>query len=464
MARYIHLYNTDSDFSGVYYGDDYNEPWLSFTIEAERINYNKSEYEKLLGTPLTFKIISAGTINWVASNSSFTSTIEYKLNDGEWTEITSNTGASAPSISVNDGDEVKFRGDNTHYTESIYYNGFRDSTAIFEADGNIMSLIDSDGFVTATTLTRANIDTFSHLFACCTGLTSTEKLILPATTLANGCYYGMFSGCTNLTTAPELPATALANYCYSYMFYGCTRLTTAPELPATTLTENCYKEMFARCASLVATPELPAITYAGGCCWGMFSGCTSLTTGPSVIGTSATTMGVSTCREMFAFCTSLEQAPALPATTLANQCYQGMFYSCTTLTTAPELPATTLANHCYAQMFSYCSSLTSLPHSLPATTLKGMCYIGMFADCTSITTAPELPATTLESWCYQSMFSGCKNLSYIKCLATDISANATTSWVVGVASVGTFVKPSTTDWSSKTGYNGIPANWNVEDA
>jgi hypothetical protein len=34
----------------------------------------------------------------------------------------------------------------------------------------------------------------------------------------------MFSGCTSLTTAPELPATTLVDSCYTQMFYGCTKL------------------------------------------------------------------------------------------------------------------------------------------------------------------------------------------------------------------------------------------------
>ena len=37
----------------------------------------------------------------------------------------------------------------------------------------------------------------------------------------------MFTGCTSLTTAPELPATELAdgaNGCYGGMFLGCTKL------------------------------------------------------------------------------------------------------------------------------------------------------------------------------------------------------------------------------------------------
>jgi hypothetical protein len=61
----------------------------------------------------------------------------------------------------------------------------------------------------------------------------------------------MFSGCTGLTTAPELPAITLALRCYYGMFSGCTGLTTAPELPATTLAESCYEGMFSGCTGIM---------------------------------------------------------------------------------------------------------------------------------------------------------------------------------------------------------------------
>ena len=64
---------------------------------------------------------------------------------------------------------------------------------------------------------------------------------------------------------------------------------------------------------------------------------------------------------MFYSCTSLTQAPELPATTLASNCYSNMFNNCTSLTQAPALPATTLANSCYGAMFFRCSSLTQAP-------------------------------------------------------------------------------------------------------
>ena len=88
----------------------------------------------------------------------------------------------------------------------------------------------------------------------------------------------------------------------------------------------------------------------------------------------------------------------------------------------------------------------------------------MFWACTGLTTAPELPATTLVTGCYWKMFESCLHLNYVKCLATNISANnCTTDWVKNVASTGTFVKdPNMTRWTTST--NGIPYNWTVQDA
>ena len=387
----------------------------------------ETDYSK---EPLTFKILSYGTINWTTSDSSLTKTIEYKLNDGEWTHITSNT--EGVKITVNTGDKIQFRGDNTSYSYGLSYNTFGSSTAEFEVEGNIMSLIDSTNFSTLTTL-QDNY-TFYNLFSNCTGLTSAKNLVLPATTLADSCYGSMFRNCTSLTTVPELPATTLAEDCYAGMFGECTSLITAPILPATTLANNCYGGMFRNCTSLTVAPELPATKLANNCYGNMFYGCTSLTTAPSI----------------------------LPATTLYSQCYQRMFLNCSSLTTAPALPATTLKFMCYSSMFEGCASLTKAP-KLPAMTLADYCYQYMFVSCASLTAAPELPAITLTNSCYSYMFNSCTKLKYIKCLATDISAsNCTNGWVGGVAATGTFAKnPSMTSWP--TGSDGIPDNWTIEN-
>lgn len=177
----------------------------------------------------------------------------------------------------------------------------------------------------------------------------------------------------------------------------------------------------------------------------------------------ATTLASSCYADMLSGCNSLTGTPTLPATTLAYGCYDGMFVGCTSLTTAPVLPATTLARNCYSSMFYGCTSLTTAP-MLPATTLANGCYQLMFHSCTSLTTAPELPVTNLVDYCYSGMFAGCTSLNYIKCLATDISAeNCTDDWVDGVSSSGTFVKNSSmNDWSS--GMDGIPTGWSVINA
>lgn len=152
----------------------------------------------------------------------------------------------------------------------------------------------------------------------------------------------------------------------------------------------------------------------------------------------------------------------LPATKLAEKCYQSMFSGCTNLTKAPTLPATVLAENCYYSMFYECTSLTTVQNSLPAITLAENCYAYMFAGCTSLTKAPELPAETLTDWCYSSMFLNCTSLKAIKCLAIDKSAdNCLRNWVKGVAGSGDFYKSKNSTWT--TGVSGIPTGWNIHN-
>ena len=119
---------------------------------------------------------------------------------------------------------------------------------------------------------------------------------------------------------------------------------------------------------------------------------------------------------LFKDCAVLTSAPELPATTLADECYNSMFHGCTSLTAAPNLNATTLAGGCYSGMFYGCTSLTAAPE-LKATTLENHCYTYMFGSCTNLTSAPELKATTLAEGCYDNMFYGCTKLSTVTMLA-----------------------------------------------
>ena len=453
---------------------------------------------------LTFTADQSQTFK-VSTKNSYTldESIQYSLNGGVWTKLDVGTEITFGG----DNGALRLRGKSSGGTASAdnkyAFISFGDSKVKVTCSGDIRTLIDYDNYVTVSTANAR----FCYLFRECASLTTAPEL--PATTLADRCYYGMFYKCDGLTTAPELPATTLAPYCYAIMFSTCAGLTTAPELPATTLADYCYYNMFAYCAGLTITPELPATTLAPYCYNGMFGECESLTTAPELpaitlapycyygmfyhcddlttapelpattlaercyqqmfVGTSlttapklpATTMAEACYSQMFWNCDGLTAAPELPATTLADYCYEGIFRDCDGLTTAPELPATTLAPYCYNGMFLESEGLTTAPE-LPATVLADYCYNQMFKGCTGLTVAPELPATTLATKCYRQMFWDCKKLDNITMLATDISApDCLKDWVGGVASTGTFTKAAAMT-SLTTGVSGIPEGWTVK--
>ena len=106
---------------------------------------------------------------------------------------------------TNVGDEcfIRAKTTNTGMGSGGYsYNKFV-MTGKIAASGSIMYLLKNDGdFSTVSSFG------FCGLFSFCTSLTSAPEL--PATTLANSCYYTMFRDCTSLTHAPELPATTLS--------------------------------------------------------------------------------------------------------------------------------------------------------------------------------------------------------------------------------------------------------------
>ena len=424
LLNHINTYQSEADYQN---DKSKNFPNVSYIVENDNVLFvkEKTDYSN---DYLTFEVVDGGNITITASNADVAKTIQYSTDNGStWTGLTTSTTAQELGGTLNVGDKVLVKGTNTAYGTSSNYNTFG-GTAKVNVYGNIMSLTNGDSFANATTFEREYV--FAYLFKNA-NIINAKNLVLPATTLEFNCYRSMFTGCTSLVTTPKLPAITLADSCYREMFDGCTSLKTAPELPATTLANNCYQNMFNGCTSLVTAPELPATTLASHCYNGMFKGCKSLV-----------------------------NAPTLPATTLADNCYYGMFLGCTGLTRAPELPATTLAEGCYQFMFYACTNLVNAP-VLPATTLASSCYIGMFQDCRNLVTAPELPATTLADNCYQQIFYSCTNLNYIKCLATDISANGCLSnWVYNVASTGTFVKNSAATWNA-TGLNGVPNGWTV---
>ena len=240
------------------------------------ISVTQEAYVDYAGQYFTMEILTAGTINFKAnSRNAGTRTIEYSINDDSWVSIASSTADSI--VNVVAGDVVRFRGNNTNYcsqSASTYAHCFSASTAVFNAYGNIMSMVAGDDFETAVTFTAPYV--FRNFFTN-TKIVDASNLILPATTLTVRCYLAMFGTASMLQKPPKiLPATTLTEGCYFNMFLNASALTEAPELSAMTLAENCCRAMFYHCTSLTTAPNLLAPTLATSCYYDMFNGCTNL--------------------------------------------------------------------------------------------------------------------------------------------------------------------------------------------
>ena len=197
---------------------------------------------------VTFKANGKQTFQMTAVPDYEISGLEYSVNNGEWKTVVANT--EVPFGGAN-GD-LRLRGTNHNGTakDESYYSTikFTDETVNVACTGDIRTLLDWKNY----NIVKTDNARFCSLFETCSVLTSAPEL--PATKLADCCYYYMFWRCTNLTSAPVLPATTLAQECYSNMFADCTNLTSAPELPATKLAVHCYYSMFSNC------PKLSSVT------------------------------------------------------------------------------------------------------------------------------------------------------------------------------------------------------------
>lgn len=548
------LTGTVTSWTSIVFGDGSLSPWTE-QAEALEVLYTGTRAVYFLGKvlnpfviqekgleiapPLTFDIISDGTITWTASDTRVASKeIFYDKNGEGWKSLVSTTEGAV--INVAAGDVVRFKGFNAGYggygAGSMWYNCFG-GTAEFYAHGDISSLVNY-----SKSLKNYRFCALGGLFyGANIRLHPDIPLVLPFTSLGELSYMSMFENCIYLTGMPEMPpaeeitcqaynvfgamfrgCTALVDIqdalpCGgSFMFYGCTSLKRAPELLAASVPAQGCNSMFYGCTALEDGPkELPAtrVGYLGYC--SMFQGCTSLKKAPLI---KAESLEGSACVNMFVGCTSLKEASIPPATTVPDGAYGSMYSGCSSLVIVADLPATTVGTSSYSSMFYGCTSLEAGPEIL-AETFSGTqnCYmmfrncsamkscttkllpreIGyqgyslMFYGCTSLESGPEIYAETftgssncrsmfagcssmikgpsclkvetLTSNCYDSMFYNCKKLTYIKCLAKAIGYYATSNWVFGVSTTGTFVKhPDMTDWNNGT--SGIPSGWTVEDA
>lgn len=282
----------------IYHGQD----------EIVEITYNGSSvYQKSSGPDYTepFYVENISnttetlTISQAGSGSKPQITI-YKSKDRVNWDSLGTTGSTALTLPLQPKEKIYLSATANGWSSGG--SGRNQITGVSKVGGNIMSLLYGRSNFNRTSFPSNSTYNFNYIFRENANLISASKLLLPAASLTQGCYQGMFTNCTSLNTIPTLPALNLATDCYRGMFEHCSSLTTAPDLPATTLANTCYRGMFVNCSSLTNPPSLPATTLATGC-----------------------------YQIMFRYCTSLETAPDLEASTLVTDCYKGMFDGCTSL-------------------------------------------------------------------------------------------------------------------------------------
>ena len=126
------------------------------------------------------------------------------------------------------------------------------------------------------------------------------------------------------------------------------------------------------------------------------------------------------------------------------------------------------SNARFCKLFYGCYGLTSAP-KLPATDLADHCYNSMFRSCTSLTTAPELPAKILTKKCYCQMFTGCTVLNSVTIKATtraddagaDTIGDALYDWLNNVSNEGTIYKIDIFNMTENS-TSGIPSGWSTK--
>ena len=339
-----------------------------------------------------------------------------------WTNVATN---SVNDITINlpaIGDSVMFRGQNPTGLSKVQsgerkFIKLRVTAGKASVSGDIMTLVDT----TETVVTTVPGDgCFYRLFEGVANLTSAEGLVLSARFTNKAAYKEMFSGCIGLTAAPDMSALEQIDE------------------------EACYK-MFYNCA-ITSSCEMPYLV----------------------------TVGVNGCQLMYQRCRYMTHAYDLMAKYVDTQSYASMFYECTSLTHAPQMYAYEMHRATCIGMFKSCSSLIYAP-DLTIQLLDDRCYESMFEGCSSLVNAPVLKATDLGyqygnkmtpyADCYKWMFKGCTSLRFVEVYfskwrdAYPNTADPTGVWMQNVTQTTEGVFSAPCDLPDKRGNSYIQTKW-----
>ena len=242
---------------------DYTIPLYieNITDEVETVTIKRKTPSQSASTPIIDVYKSEDMVNWGLLGST----------------------SNALSISLNPGDRVYLRAlattwatgsEECHIISGMSKVGGNIMSLLYGANftGNERS------FPTGSTFTFNRLFEYNVPGSYIKGLRDASELLLPATTMTWACYSSLFYQNSRLTYMPAtLPATILAGYCYDHMFGRCCQLTDysltvkAPILSVATLVEGCYGGMFNGCTYLNHVECLVTDISASNCVYGWLS-------------------------------------------------------------------------------------------------------------------------------------------------------------------------------------------------
>jgi hypothetical protein len=239
MSKYLEL--VEGSFTQEHFNKQTSQnPYVAYSIGDDKVIYSiNGNYEPnvdLTSPYIMFKAQEDNSTIGLEQLSTY-QTMEYSTDTLTW-----NTFDTTTNISLNNGDKLYVRG------ILSFGDGDVDNFTQFKMSGKIAAYGNCNALWSYEDL-NAPLKTYcgNKMFFNCSALTTAP--VLPATTLAKGCYTDMFAGCTSLTTAPALPATTLRLSSYFSMFEN-SRITSLPALPAIILPPQCYYRMFALCRNI----------------------------------------------------------------------------------------------------------------------------------------------------------------------------------------------------------------------
>lgn len=228
FEKHTGIFATSGDVRNALIEGNLHNPYIAIVQDGNYIDWNSMEQSRQV--PLTFDILSGGTILFRAQSNAAARTVQYRLNGGEWTTITSATGSSAPEIQVEAGDKVEWKGNNASYAvRTDNATRFTLSTAYFNLRGNLMSLIDAENYPTMTEMPSGTHNFWAMFFH--TNVVDASELILPIKPREYAFYY-FFKDCPTLIKSPVFGGmdpeaahnTILPNNAFYYTLENCTGL------------------------------------------------------------------------------------------------------------------------------------------------------------------------------------------------------------------------------------------------